>query len=114
MAAKKLPAFGDRKAIEKLRSGSSELVKDEERKLHGKIFTVCVSYTVTSEHTKTFDVIALDGDDAEEVACRKVEEEEGADDDSVEPQVISVREPGKREEKTLEMFPNHVPECGKS
>lgn len=113
----KMPAFGDREALSKLRALSAEQELDEERKLKGKVFMVQVQYSVTEEHERTLEVIALDEDDAEEVACKKLLETEGeADEDSLETRIISVREygKGKDDKGTLEMFPNQVPECGKS
>ena len=114
---KKVPEFGDREALSKLRQLAAERDLDEERKLKGKVFTVCVQYSVTEEHERKLEVIALDESDAEELACQKILETEGsADEDSVETRIVDVREQGKGkdDERTLEMFPNQIAECGKS
>ena len=114
---RKMPTFGDREAIAELRTQSSDEELDERRKREGKVFSVQVKYTITEEREKTLEVIALDDNDAEEVACNELLETEGeADEDSLEASIISVREYGKgRDDKnTLEMFPNQVLECGKS
>jgi len=114
---RKMPAFGDREALSKLRQLSAKQDLDEERKLKGKVFTVQVEYTVTEDHERKLELIALDEDDAEELACEKILETEGnVEDDSIETRVISVCEQGKGKDdgKTVEMFPNQVAECGKS
>jgi hypothetical protein len=116
--AKPLPAFGDCEAIRQMRkSGEYEALRDEERKLHGKVYVVRVKYNTVQEHDKTLEVLALDDDDAEEVACNKVlTEEAGADDDTIDPTVVEVREQGsgKDDTGTLEMFSDLLPEYGKS
>lgn len=116
MKKQKLPPFGDREALSKMKEVLVKQEQDEERKMKGKVFKVRAQYSVTEECDKTFEVIALDEDDAEEVACEKVYEEENADDDSVDIRILEVREQGKGsdDQKTLEMFPNAVRECGKS
>jgi len=116
----KLPPFGDHEALSKMKEAmvkqGQDQEQDKERKMRGKIFKVRAQYTVTEECDKTFEVIAFDEDDAEEVACEKVYEEENVEDDSVDICILEVREQGKGsdDQKTLEMFPNAVPECDKS
>ena len=120
MKKQKLPPFGDHEALSKMKEAmvkqGQDQEQDKERKMRGKIFKVRAQYTVTEECDKTFEVIAFDEDDAEEVACEKVYAEENADDDSVDIRILEVREQGKGsdDQKTLEMFPNAVPECDKS
>ena len=114
MKKQKLPPFGDHEALSKMKEAMVKQEQDKERKMRGKIFKVCAQYT--EECDKTFEVIALDEDDAKEVACEKIYEEENAEDDSVDICILEVREQskGSDDQKTLEMFPNAVSECGKS
>ena len=116
MKKQKLPPFGDHEALSKMKEAVVKQEQDEERKMKGKVFKVRAQYTVTEECDKTLEVIALDEDDAEEVACEKIYEEENAEDDSVDICILEVREQskGSDDQKTLEMFPNAVSECGKS
>ena len=118
MKKQKLPPFGDHEALSKMKEAmvkqGQDQEQDKERKMRGKIFKVRAQYT--EECDKTFEVIAFDEDDAEEVACKKIYEEENAEDDSVDICILEVREQskGSDDQKILEMFPNAVSECGKS
>jgi len=100
-----MPKFGDKEAIRKMRESQLTSVIDQERKLNGKVFTVRVEFTLRTEETRDIEVIAIDDDDAENMACEKIlEEESDADEDNIDTRILSVREQGV-ESNNLELFP---------
>jgi len=106
----KLPEFGDTEAIRRMReAAASDEAIAEERKMKGKVFKVRVKYCLVEDREKTLEVVALNHDDAEGVACDQILEEEGtADEDSIDARVLDVWEQGRGQDdkKTIEMFPN--------
>jgi len=103
--SKKLPVFGDREVIARIHKDRLPALIDQERKINGKVFTVRVEFTKSTDEIRDIDVIALDDSDAEIVACDTISEKEsGVDRDDIETRVLSVREQDA-ESKTLELFP---------
>ncbi len=106
MTQQKLPEFGDREAVARMKAESVTTEQEDARLKRGKVFTVRVKWFVVGSEEKNIEVLALDADDAEELAWQEVVDQEGAEDDTVETEVISVRESGAKEDDsgTLELF----------
>jgi len=68
--------FGDTDFIKSLHKKQEELDLEEQRILNGKTYKVKVSYTVSHQTDEIVEVLALDEEDAEELASQKVDAEE--------------------------------------